>query len=70
MEPPAEVSLPSLGQVAPEPVHPLAPYAPDNLRLFLGEDFSVETADWEAVLKGLKETPQSAPEKQPGQNRR
>lgn len=55
MERPDEVSLPSLRQVAGVPSHPLEPFALDNLRLLLGEDFKLDAQNWEALLQARKD---------------
>jgi len=55
MERPDEVSLPSLRQVAGMPSHPLEPFALDNLRLLLGEDFKLDAQNWEALLQARKD---------------
>lgn len=55
MSRPDEVSLPSLRQVASVPLHPMGPFALDNLRLLLGEDFKLEAQNWEALLQARKD---------------
>jgi len=51
MERPREVSLPVLSQLANHAVHPLASFALDNLKLFLGDDFKLQSASLEPVLE-------------------
>jgi hypothetical protein len=55
MERPKTVSLPSLLEVASTPAHPLAAFALDDLKLFLGENFKVEDTTSETILQFLKE---------------
>jgi hypothetical protein len=60
MERPDEVSLPSLRQLAGVPLHPLGPFALDNLRLILGDNFKLEDKNWEALLQARKDAALSA----------
>lgn len=60
MERPKTIFLPSLLDVAGTPAHPLADFALDDLRLFLGENFKLGDATIESVIHFRKETPEPA----------